>query len=170
MYRCLADEDAAHARGVPMAAWPIFPPRASPTNRSAKCKCGPRWPTRTSISPRGPRALCGPAKRSCGASSTPTGSPGRSEHYKTSGRGNLPRDKWLTSRRPALELDDFIESIRMVRQPRVNGQAGRDALAVAEQILASIAANRGEEETAAVYPRILPTPHFDLSAIGRKAG
>ena len=38
----------------------------------------------------------------------------------------------------ALELDDFIESIRTPRQPRVTGEAGRDALAVAEQILARI--------------------------------
>ncbi len=39
----------------------------------------------------------------------------------------------------ALEIDDFIESIRTPRPPRVTGQAGRDALAVAEQILAQIA-------------------------------
>jgi predicted dehydrogenase len=38
----------------------------------------------------------------------------------------------------ALELDDFIESVRTPRQPRVTGEAGRDALAVAEQILAGI--------------------------------
>ncbi len=35
----------------------------------------------------------------------------------------------------ALESADFIESIRESREPRVNGEAGRDALAAAEQIL-----------------------------------
>jgi predicted dehydrogenase len=38
----------------------------------------------------------------------------------------------------ALEIDDFVESIRTPRQPRVSGEAGRDALAVAEEILAGI--------------------------------
>ena len=38
----------------------------------------------------------------------------------------------------ALEIDDFVESIRTPRRPRVTGEAGRDALAVAEQILAGI--------------------------------
>jgi predicted dehydrogenase len=38
----------------------------------------------------------------------------------------------------ALEIDDFIESIRTPRQPRVSGEAGREALAVAERILAEI--------------------------------
>ena len=38
----------------------------------------------------------------------------------------------------ALEIDDFIESIRTPRPPRVSGEAGRDALAIAEEILARI--------------------------------
>jgi predicted dehydrogenase len=38
----------------------------------------------------------------------------------------------------ALEIDDFIESIRTGHPPRVTGEAGRDALSVAEQILALI--------------------------------
>jgi len=38
----------------------------------------------------------------------------------------------------ALEIEDFVESIRTLRPPRVSGEAGRDALAVAEQILARI--------------------------------
>lgn len=38
----------------------------------------------------------------------------------------------------ALEVDDFIQSIRNRRLPRVTGEAGRDALAVAEQILAAV--------------------------------
>jgi predicted dehydrogenase len=38
----------------------------------------------------------------------------------------------------ALETADFVESVRAGREPRVNGEAGRDALAVAERILAGI--------------------------------
>jgi predicted dehydrogenase len=38
----------------------------------------------------------------------------------------------------AMEDGDFVESIRDSREPRVNGQAGRDALAVAEQVLAAM--------------------------------
>jgi predicted dehydrogenase len=38
----------------------------------------------------------------------------------------------------ALEIDDFVGSIRARRDPQVTGEAGREALAVAEQILASI--------------------------------
>jgi predicted dehydrogenase len=38
----------------------------------------------------------------------------------------------------AQEVEDFVQSIRTPRPPRVTGEAGRDALAVAEQILAAI--------------------------------
>jgi predicted dehydrogenase len=38
----------------------------------------------------------------------------------------------------ALETADFIESIRTPREPLVSGEAGRDALAVAERILACL--------------------------------
>ena len=41
----------------------------------------------------------------------------------------------------ALEIDDFIGSIRGAHEPRVSGEAGRDALAVAEQILDRINAH-----------------------------
>jgi len=41
----------------------------------------------------------------------------------------------------ALELDDFVASIRTAREPRANGEAGRDAIAVAEQILDRIDAH-----------------------------
>jgi predicted dehydrogenase len=40
----------------------------------------------------------------------------------------------------ALEIDDFVTSVQAHRPPRVTGQAGRDALAVAEEILAQISA------------------------------
>jgi hypothetical protein len=61
-----------------------------------------------------------------------------------------------------LELQDFVESIRTLRQPRVSGAAGRDAVAVAEQILACIAAGRDTAD----HPRIIPVSQADL----RKAG
>jgi predicted dehydrogenase len=96
-------------------------------------------------------------------------SPEQVEHYKTHlAEEHLPREQqsYDAVDALALELEDFVESIRNVRQPRVNGQAGRDALAVAEQILASIAARRGEAD----HPRIIPSPHFQLSSIERKAG
>jgi len=41
----------------------------------------------------------------------------------------------------ALEQDDFLDSIRTGRRPTVDGQAGRDALAVAERILERIEAH-----------------------------
>ena len=98
-------------------------------------------------------------------------SPEQVEHYKTHlAEEHLPREQksYDAVDALALELDDFVASIRTGRQPRVNGQAGRDALAVAEQILASIAAHRteGETDSLATYPRIVPAPQMDL----RKAG
>jgi predicted dehydrogenase len=39
----------------------------------------------------------------------------------------------------AAELADFVTCIRQGRSPRASGQQGRDAIAVAEQILSSIA-------------------------------
>jgi predicted dehydrogenase len=42
----------------------------------------------------------------------------------------------------ALEQDDFLDSIRNSRVPLVSGEAGRDAMAVAEQILNRIRSNR----------------------------
>ena len=70
-----------------------------------------------------------------------------------------------------LELQDFVESIRTPRQPRVNGAAGRDAVAVAEQILACIHAGQSSREAgpvetpATLRPSAVPAPHFDLSSI-----
>jgi predicted dehydrogenase len=70
-----------------------------------------------------------------------------------------------------LELQDFVESIRSPRQPRVNGAAGRDAVAVAERILACIHAGQSSREVEPVEmpamsrPSTVPAPHFDLSSI-----
>jgi predicted dehydrogenase len=98
-------------------------------------------------------------------------SPEQVEYYKAHlAEEHLPREEkcYDAVDALALELEDFVECICTLRQPRVNGQAGRAALTVAEQILASIAAHRGEgqSDAAAGYPRIIPAKHSDL----RKAG
>jgi predicted dehydrogenase len=71
----------------------------------------------------------------------------------------------------ALEIDDFAQSIRERREPQVSGEAGRDALAVAEQILARIQAHcwdasiDGPTGPLALSRRhVIPAPHFDLAA------
>lgn len=52
----------------------------------------------------------------------------------------LPLEEVQVERRNAIldEQHDFVISIRANQQPQVNGQAGRDALAVAEQVLEAI--------------------------------
>ncbi len=71
----------------------------------------------------------------------------------------------------ALELQDFIDSICTPRLPRVSGEAARDALAVAEQILARIDAHSWDDTAggpagplAAPRRGVIPAPHFDLTA------
>ena len=71
----------------------------------------------------------------------------------------------------ALELEDFVESIRTLRRPRVPGEAGRDAVAVAEQILARIHAHAWDDAPdgpvgplLTPHSRVIPAPHFDLTA------
>ena len=82
----------------------------------------------------------------------------------------------------ALELQDFVESIHLRREPRVTGEAGRDALAVAEQILAQIESHAWDDTTegpvgpaALPFPRVAATGPSDPSTIEyphieRKAG
>jgi predicted dehydrogenase len=72
----------------------------------------------------------------------------------------------------ALETADFIESIRAGRQPVVTGEAGRDALAVAEQILDQIgrhcwdASVNGPTGPLALPGRhVLASPHFTPNEI-----
>ncbi|MEN6406441.1 MAG: Gfo/Idh/MocA family oxidoreductase [Thermoguttaceae bacterium] len=76
----------------------------------------------------------------------------------------------------ALEMDDFITSIRESKKPRVDGAAGRDAVAVAEQILDRVqshcwdAAWDGPVGPMAEPQRhVIPAPHFVRSA-REKAG
>ncbi len=72
----------------------------------------------------------------------------------------------------ALELEDFIESILGHRTPRVPGEAGRDAVVLAERILRKIhthlwdASPEGPSGPLAVpQPVPIPSPHFCLSPL-----
>jgi predicted dehydrogenase len=69
-----------------------------------------------------------------------------------------------------LELDDFVASIRRSRPPRVSGQQGRDAVAVAEQILSKIHTHAWDETAdgpigplATPRPAVIPAPHWHLA-------
>jgi predicted dehydrogenase len=70
----------------------------------------------------------------------------------------------------ALELDDFVQSIRTARPPRVTGEQGREAVAVAEQILAKIHSHAWDDTAdgpvgplATPRPSVVPTPHWHLA-------
>lgn len=70
----------------------------------------------------------------------------------------------------SLELDDFLDSIRSLRSPRVTGEHGRDAIAVAEQILSKISSHSWDDATggpvgplATPRPSIIPAPHWHLA-------
>ncbi len=70
----------------------------------------------------------------------------------------------------AAEADDFVHSIAVPRSPRVNGVAGREALGVAEQILARIETHAWDDSPEGpVGPlgvprtRVIPAPHFALA-------
>ncbi len=56
----------------------------------------------------------------------------------------------------ALEHDDFLESIRSARSPRVPGDQGRDAVAVAETILAKIRARPRDDALDGLPPAHVP--------------
>ncbi|MCE5301706.1 MAG: Gfo/Idh/MocA family oxidoreductase [Planctomycetaceae bacterium] len=71
----------------------------------------------------------------------------------------------------ALEQEDFISSIRTSKTPRVDGAAGRNAVAVAEQILDRVQSHCWDASWDGpvgpkVEPRrhVIPAPHFDRSA------
>jgi len=69
----------------------------------------------------------------------------------------------------ALELQDFVQSIRKPREPLVNGQSGRDAVALAEEILNCIRArwdtcgDNYADQTADQRPYIIPVTPFSLA-------
>ncbi len=67
----------------------------------------------------------------------------------------------------ALEVRDFVDAIRTPRQPLVNGQSGRDAVALAETILDRIHAQwnvSGSHSTTAPPRHIIPVPHLTIAA------
>jgi predicted dehydrogenase len=60
------------------------------------------------------------------------------------------------------ELQDFIDSVRTGRQPRVDGAAGRDALILAHRVLDSLHAHAWEGSEGPAGPWHLPAPHGPL--------
>ncbi len=75
----------------------------------------------------------------------------------------------------ALELDDFVDSIRSHRPPRVSGEQGRDAVALAEEILLEIDRHVWDATTdGPVGPqfrprlRTIPAPHFQIAPVPQK--
>lgn len=71
----------------------------------------------------------------------------------------------------ALELADFVQSILGRRSPRVPGEAGRDAVALAERILRKIHLHAWDSSPdgpigplAVPRPATVPSPHFRLSS------
>ncbi len=71
----------------------------------------------------------------------------------------------------ALECEDFLAAIRTGVAPRVPGEAGRDALAVAEQVLANMAEHSWDGTPGRrIGPRlqparnVIPTPHFSFDS------
>ncbi len=99
------------------------------------------------------------------------------EHYKAHLLDeHLPREEFQGEAVDALqlELEDFTESIRTGRSPRVSGRQGRDAVAVAEQILAAIGSHAWDDAPdgpvgphATPRPSVIPAPHWQLA--GRPA-
>lgn len=101
------------------------------------------------------------------------------EHYRQHfAEEHLPREQLTLDAVDALalEIEDFLASIRARSEPRVNGEAGRDAMAVAEQILARIQTHCWDDSMDGPagplgLPRrhVIPAPHFDLAGVQRPA-
>ena len=120
-------------------------PRGLPTRRSAGCRSGRRGRLPASISPPAPPRWCVPAKRCSAAVPRRRSRPSRSSITSALGRGALAARATDVrgGRRLGLGAAGLRRQHSPPRQPRVTGEAGRDALAVAEQILASIATTPG---------------------------
>jgi predicted dehydrogenase len=87
--------------------------------------------------------------------------PGQLPHKEQLLQEHLPREEIQSEAVDAiaLELDDFIQSIRTPRAPRVTGEQGRDAVAVAEQVLAKIHAHRWDgQRDGPTGPMAIPAP------------
>lgn len=100
-------------------------------------------------------------------------SPDEIEHYRRNLQAeHLPRETIEAAPFDALklELEDFVESITTPRLPRVPGEQGRDAVAVAEEILSKIRDHRWDEASdgpvgplAAPRTSVVPSPHWHLA-------
>jgi predicted dehydrogenase len=71
------------------------------------------------------------------------------------------------------ELTDFVDAVQLGRPPRVTGENGRDAIALAERIVASIAAHAWDAipegpigPLALPSPWILRGPHWGIKPVG----
>ena len=62
------------------------------------------------------------------------------------------------------ELQEFVHSVRTGQRPRVDGEAGRDALALAGRVLDSLQAHAWEGPAGPIGPWQLPAPHGMLFA------
>jgi hypothetical protein len=99
--------------------------------------------------------------------------PEQVDHYKKHlFEEHLPREELHAEPVDAirLELDDFLESIRNTRSPRVSGEQARGALAVAEQILSKIHTHAWDDTAdgpvgplATPRPSVIPAPHWHLA-------
>jgi predicted dehydrogenase len=87
---------------------------------------------------------------------------------------HLPQEEIHGERVDALALQqaDFLESILAPRQPRVSGRQGRDAVALAENILGRLQTHAWDDQSdgpvgplATPRPSVLPAPHWDLAPI-----
>ena len=109
--------------------------------------------------------------------------PAQVEHYREHLlEEHLPRQQIQSEAVDALalELADFVEAVRTRRPPRVTGQQGRDAVALAEQILTEIRAHAWDGTAegpvgplATPPPAVIPAPHWHLApspVLRREAG
>lgn len=98
-------------------------------------------------------------------------SPAELEHHKTHfQQEHLPLRELQGEKVDALVLQqqDFVESIRAPRQPRVSGQKARDAVAAAERILQKIHTHAWDDSAeglvgplAVPRPNVIPSPHWE---------
>jgi len=101
--------------------------------------------------------------------------PDEIEYYKTHLLDeHLPQEQIRCGPVDALAAQqaDFLESIRTPRRPRVTGRHGRDAVAVAEQILGQIHAHAWDDQAdgpvgplATPRPSVIPAPHWSLAPV-----
>lgn len=100
-------------------------------------------------------------------------SPKEVDHYKEHlFEEHLPRETITSEPFDALslELDDFVESVQTPRTPRVSGEQGRNAVAVADEILSRIQTHAWDDASggpvgphATPRPSVIPSPHWHLA-------